>query len=212
MPSTMPISTSLSISSRDWNVERISIRVPPTCVGTVGARGAGPSRSLGYMSPRSRQRTRAVVETRCHCLRCGAHSMGTLGAVTLGARCSTCGSYEPGRAWRLDSPVSASAPFGWDGVVRGALSVRSTASTRSFTLRDLDVLATLGAIAGAATRHAYARHASVPEVCRSVGDFAEMLGERDPLTVEHSDRIVATACMVARALEVPPPELAELKL
>ena len=136
----------------------------------------------------------------------------TILAASSGIGDELVGSHVPARAERLDSPVSASAPFRWDGLVRGALSVRSTASTRSFTLRELDVLATLGAIAGAATRHAYARHESVPEVCGRVGDFAEMLGERDPLTVEHSDRIVATACTVARALEVPPPELAELKL
>ncbi len=122
------------------------------------------------------------------------------------------GSLVPARAEHLESPVSAAVPFRWDGVVRGALAVRSTVPTRCFTLRELDVLATLGAIAGAAVRHADARHEPAPDVCGSVGDFAEMLGEHDPRTAEHSDGIVATACTVARALEVAPPDLAELRL
>ena len=136
----------------------------------------------------------------------------TILAASSGIGDELVGSHVPARAERLDSPVSASAPFRWGGLVRGALSVRSTAPTRWFTPRELDVLATLGAIAGAAVRHAHARHEPVPDACGRVGDFAEMLGEHDRLTAEHSDGIVATACTVARALEVAPPDLAELRL
>ena len=136
----------------------------------------------------------------------------TILAASSGMGDELVGSRVPERAERLDSPVSAATPFHWDGVVRGALSVRSTVPTRCFTRRELDVLATLGAIAGAAVRHAHARHEPGADSCVSVGDFAEMLSERDPYTAEHSDRIVAIACTVGRALEAARPELAELRL
>jgi HD-GYP domain-containing protein (c-di-GMP phosphodiesterase class II) len=122
------------------------------------------------------------------------------------------GSHVPERAERLESLGDAAAPFQWDGAVRGALCVRSPDGTRRFTVNELDVLATLGSVAGAAVRHAQARTDVVPDVCGPIGDFAEMLNERDPYTAEHSGVIVEPVCAVAQALGVKPVELAELRL
>ncbi|HMC68925.1 MAG TPA: HD-GYP domain-containing protein [Mycobacteriales bacterium] len=52
----------------------------------------------------------------------------------------------------------------------------------------------------------------MPDVAGRIGDFAEMLSERDPYTAEHSDGIVETVCAVAGALDVAPADLAELRL
>ena len=62
-----------------------------------GASYAAPGRfpGRGTMTVGTLERTTPpLVERRCRCLRCGAHLMGVVGAATLGARCSTCGSYE----------------------------------------------------------------------------------------------------------------------
>jgi HD-GYP domain-containing protein (c-di-GMP phosphodiesterase class II) len=122
------------------------------------------------------------------------------------------GSRVPRGAESLHSLVDAAAPFRWDGAIRGALAVRSIVPRRRLSTRELDVLATLGAIAGAAARHAHARRQLVPDPCGHVGELAEMLGERDRYTAEHSERIIDTVCTVARSLEVSPASLAELKL
>ena len=136
----------------------------------------------------------------------------TIVAASNGLDDELVGSRVPRRAERLESTVDAAVRFRWSGAVRGALSVRSTIPTRRFTVRELDVLTTLGAITGAAVRHAQARNERVPDVAGRIGDFAEMLSERDPYTAEHSDGIVETVCAVARALDVAPADLAELRL
>ena len=53
---------------------------------------------------------------------------------------------------------------------------------------------------------------ALPDAPGRLGDFAEMLSERDPYTAEHSDGIVATACTTARALGASTAELLELRL
>ena len=136
----------------------------------------------------------------------------TILAASNGTGDELVGSRVPERAERLHSAVDAAVTFRWDGAVRGALSVRSTVASRRFTPRELDFLTTLGAIVGAAVRHAHARHEPVPDAPGRLGDFAEMLSERDPYTAEHSDGIVATACTTARALGASTAELVELRL
>ena len=136
----------------------------------------------------------------------------TIVAASNGLDDELVGSHVPRRAERLESTVDAAVRFRWSGAVRGALSVRSTIPKRRFTVRELDVLTTLGAITGAAVRHAQGRNERVPDVGGRIGDFAEMLSERDPYTAEHSDVIVETVCAVARALDLAPADLAELRL
>jgi HD-GYP domain-containing protein (c-di-GMP phosphodiesterase class II) len=136
----------------------------------------------------------------------------TIVAAAAGTEDELVGSRVPKRAEHLDSLATAEAPFAWDGAVRGALSVRSTVATRRFSLQELDLLATLGAISGAAVQHAHGRTASTLNVCGQIGELAEMLDERDHYTAEHSLRIVDTACSVAEGLGATAASLAELRL
>ena len=136
----------------------------------------------------------------------------TIVAASSGPADDLVGSHVPKRAERLEAIGDAAVPFGWDGTIQGALSVRSTLRTRRYTERELDVLATLGAITGAAVRHAQARTELLPDVCGPIGDFAEMLSECDPYTAEHSDGIVEMASTVGEALGMTPVDLDELRL
>jgi HD-GYP domain-containing protein (c-di-GMP phosphodiesterase class II) len=136
----------------------------------------------------------------------------TIVAASGGAEAELVGSRVPSSAEHLASPTTAEVPFGWDGTVRGALSVRSTVATRRFSLGELDVLATLGAISGAAVQHAESRNEAGPDPRAQVGELAEMLDEHDHYTADHSARLAETACAVARALGATPASIAELRL
>jgi len=103
----------------------------------------------------------------------------TIVAASNGFDDELVGSHVPRRAERLESTVDAAVRFRWSGAVRGALSVRSTIPTRRFTVGELDVLTTLGAITGAAVRHMVRRGTGVilafggsgPQTVPGIGGF-----------------------------------------
>jgi HD-GYP domain-containing protein (c-di-GMP phosphodiesterase class II) len=136
----------------------------------------------------------------------------TIVAATNSPEDELVGSRVPKRAERLASRMSAEMPFGWDGVARGALSVRTTSPARRFSARELDVLATLGAISGAAVQHAEDRGDISRATCGQIGELAAMLDERDEYTAVHSLETAGIARKVGEALGESPAGLAELKL
>src|SRR2546421_8538761 len=98
---TIPSMDTLGLPPTDAPNSDVAVCTTPmiafAAVVTIGASHATPGRfpGRGTMTVGTLERTTPpLVERRCRCLRCGAHLMGVVGAATLGARCSTCGSYE----------------------------------------------------------------------------------------------------------------------
>jgi HD-GYP domain-containing protein (c-di-GMP phosphodiesterase class II) len=137
----------------------------------------------------------------------------TIVAAVRGVDQRVLGKRLPIEAERLGGAHGAAiATLEHGGEVRGSLAVRRMEPGRRFQSGDLEILAGLGEIAGAAVRHAQERPTLSSDVRSLLGTLCAALDERDGYTARHSDEVAELACAVGGRLGLEPAAVAELEI
>jgi HD-GYP domain-containing protein (c-di-GMP phosphodiesterase class II) len=140
-------------------------------------------------------------------------SCATIVAAVRGVDQRLVGKRLPLDAERLGGAAGAAvATLEHDGEVRGSLAVRRLEPSRRFQSGELEILAGLGEIAGAAVQHAQERPELRSDVRGLLGSLCAALDERDGYTARHSDEVALLACAVGARLGLEPAVVAELEI
>ena len=140
-------------------------------------------------------------------------SSATIVAAVHGVDQRVVGQRLPADAEHLGGvPGAAVEQLAHDGQVRGSLAVRRLFPRRDFLSRELEILATLGEMAGPAVHHAQMRSGVTPDTRALLAVVAQDLDERDGYTARHSGDVAQLACAVGRRLGLEDTDLAEVEI